>query len=67
MAVLIPACLESDLDAASGTCTAVVWIPQPSLLPELPVEDAQTIGAQIALLWAVAYVFRLIRKKIQQS
>jgi len=67
MAVLIPACLERDLDTATGTCTAVVWIPQPSLLPDLPIEDAQLIGAKIALLWAVAYAFRLIRKKIQQS
>jgi len=67
MAVLIPACLESDLDTATGTCTAVVWIPQPGLLPDLPIEDAQLIGAKIALLWAVAYTFRLIRKKIQQS
>jgi len=67
MAVLIPACLERDLDTASGNCTAVVWIPQPSLLPELAVEDAQSIGSSIALLWATAYVFRLIRKKIQQS
>jgi hypothetical protein len=64
MAVLMPACLEANFDATTGTCTAVVWIPQPSLLPELPVEDAQLIGAKIALLWAVAYAFRLIRKSI---
>lgn len=67
MAVLVPACLEADLDTATGTCTAVQWIPQPTVLPELSIEDAQAIGAKIALLWAVAYVFRLIRKKLQQS
>lgn len=67
MAVLIPACREADLDTATGTCMAVIWIPQPALLPELPIEDAQAIGAKIALLWALAYVFRLIRKKIEQS
>lgn len=67
MAVLVPACLEADLDTATGTCTAVMWIPQPSLLPELTVSDAQAIGSAVALLWAIAYVFRLIRKKIQQS
>ncbi len=67
MAVLIPACREADLDTATGNCTAVIWIPQPALLPELPIEDAQAIGAKIALLWALAYVFRLIRKKIEQS
>ncbi|MGS0539354.1 hypothetical protein ACQEPV_011905 [Xanthomonas oryzae pv. oryzicola] len=67
MALLIPACREADLDTAAGTCTAVIWIPQPSLLPELAVKDAQAIGSAIAFLWATAYVFRLIRKKIQQS
>jgi len=67
MAVLIPACLERDLDAASGECTAVIWIPQPSLLPELPVEDALAIGSAIAYLLAVAYAFRLVRKALQQS
>ncbi|MCW0399805.1 hypothetical protein NB688_002856 [Xanthomonas sacchari] len=67
MAVFVPACLERDLDAQTGTCSAPIWIPQPSLLPELTVADAQSIGQAIALLWAVAYAFRLVRKKIQQS
>ena len=67
MAVLVPACLEADFDASTGQCTAVIWIPQPSLLPELTVEGAQAIGAAVALLWAVAFVFRLIRKQIDKS
>jgi len=67
MAVLIPACLEADLNAATGECAAVIWIPQPSLLPELTVGDAQAIGSAVALLWALAFAFRLIRKKLNQS
>ncbi|MCG8276631.1 hypothetical protein [Stenotrophomonas sp. NLF4-10] len=67
MAVLVPACLEADFNAATGECTAVIWIPQPSLLPELAVEDANAIGSAIAYLLAVAYVFRLIRKALKQS
>ena len=67
MAVLVPACLESDLDAASGTCTVPIWIPQPSLLPDLTVGEAQAIGTAIALLWAVAFVFRRVRKFINQA
>lgn len=67
MSVLIPACREADLDPATGTCTEVMWIPQPSLLPELPVEDAYAIGSSIAVLWAVAFAFRLVRKHLQQS
>ena len=67
MAVLIPACRELDLDPAAGTCTEVIWIPQPSLLPELSVEDAHALGSSIALLWGLAFAFRLIRKHLQQS
>ncbi|MFC6838830.1 hypothetical protein [Xanthomonas theicola] len=67
MAVFVPACLERDFDAQTGTCSAPIWIPQPSLLPGLTVADAQSIGQAIVLLWAVAFVFRLIRKVIQRS
>ena len=67
MAVLIPACREADLDPAAGTCTEIIWIPQPSLLPELTVEGAHAIGGSIALLWATAFAFRLVRKHLQQS
>lgn len=67
MAVLVPACLEADLDAATGTCTAPIWIPQPTLLPDLSIGDAQQIGAAVAVLFAVAFVFRRVRKFLDQS
>ena len=67
MAVLIPACLEADLNPATGECAAVIWIPQPTLLPELSIADAYAIGSKIALLWALAFAFRLIRKKLNQA
>lgn len=65
--VLVPACLESDFDAAAGTCAHEIWIPQPSIVPELTVEDAQAIGLAAALLLAVAFVFRQLRKFINQA
>lgn len=65
--VLVPACLESDFDAAAGTCAAPIWIPQPSILPELTIADAQAIGLAFAGLWATAFVFRRIRKFVDQA
>jgi hypothetical protein len=66
MAHLVRGCLESDFDAATGTCAAEIWIPQPSIIPELTIADAQSIGIAVAYVWAVAFVFRLIRKTLNQ-
>ncbi|MDG5822168.1 hypothetical protein [Xylella fastidiosa] len=60
--LLVPACREADIDAVSGKCAAVMWVPQSSMLPELSISDARSIGGAILLLWAVAYVFRVLRK-----
>lgn len=65
--VLVAACLESDFDAATGTCHQVIWIPQPSLIPELSVADAQLIGVNVAYVLAIAFVFRLLRKFLENS
>jgi hypothetical protein len=65
--VLVPACLESDFDAATGTCAAPIWIPQPSIVPELTIEDAQALGLAFAGLWALAFVLRRIRKFVDQA
>lgn len=65
--VLVAACLERDFDAATGTCQQVIWIPQPSLIPELSVADAQLIGVSVAHALAVAFVFRVLRKFLETS
>ena len=67
MAVLVQACMEADFDAATQTCTAPYWIPQPTVLPALSIEDAQQIGMAIALLLAVAWVFRRVARHLNQS
>lgn len=64
--VLVPACLEADFDAATGTCSSPIWIPQPSIIPELTIADAQALGLAFAGLWALAFVLRRIRKFIDQ-
>lgn len=64
--VWVLACRDAHVDAQAGTCTEEIWIPQPSVVPELTIADAQQIGMEIALLLAVAFVFRLIRKFLQQ-
>lgn len=63
--VLVPACLERDFDTGTGTCAQVIWIPQPSMIPELTVEDAQQLGLAIAGLLALAFVLRLLRKFLE--
>lgn len=67
MAHVVRGCLESDFDAATGTCAQEVWIPQQTVLPALSVEGAQAIGIKIAMLWALAFVFRRLRKFIDQA
>lgn len=66
-AVWVAACLPQDVDAVTGTCAAVVWVPQPSMLPELTIEGGLAISVATATLWGLAFAFRLVRKKLNQS
>ena len=59
------ACDAADYDPQAGTCAREIWIPQPSVVPDLTIEDAQLIGSAIALLLAVAFVFRKIRQFLE--
>lgn len=67
MAHVVRGCLESDFDAATGTCATEIWIPQQTSLPALTVVEAQSIGVACALLWGIAFVFRRLRKFLDQS
>jgi len=58
--------MAADFDAGTGTCANQIWIPQPSLIPALTIEEAALIAGAFALLWATAFVFRRIRKAIDQ-
>ncbi|RRN55356.1 hypothetical protein EIM48_11450 [Pseudoxanthomonas sp. SGNA-20] len=67
MAHVVRGCLERDFDASTGTCAHEIWIPQQSSLPALTVAEAQAIGIAFAFLWAVAFVFRRLRKFLDQA
>lgn len=64
--VYVLACAHEDMDVQAGTCAQEQWIPQPSVIPELTIADAQQIGTAFAFLLAVAFVFRQLRKFLEQ-
>ena len=63
--VYVLACAHEYFDAQAGTCAQEIWIPQPSVVPELTIEDAQLIGGAIALLLAVAFSLRKVRQFLE--
>jgi hypothetical protein len=67
MAHVVRGCLESDFDASTGACAQEIWIPQMPSLPALSIEEAQTIGLACALLWCTAWIFRRLRKFLDQA
>lgn len=64
---LVLSCLEADFDAATGQCAAPFYSYQPTAWPVLSIADAQEIGAALAFLLAIAWVFRRLRKFLDQS
>ena len=66
MTTLVRGCLESDFDALTGVCSAEIWVPQSSVIPVLTIAEAEGLGLAFAGLWAIAFVFRLIRKFLSQ-
>jgi hypothetical protein len=67
MAALVQVCLEADYNAETQTCASPYFAPQGSGLPSLTLEQANEIGAAIALLWAVAWCIRRMMKTLDQS
>ncbi|WDS36971.1 hypothetical protein [Pseudoxanthomonas sp.] len=67
MTVWVLSCADADLDVSTQTCASPIYTPQVVALPTMTIADAQAIGQAIALLWAVAFVFRQIRKFINQA
>lgn len=64
--VLVLSCLAQDYDATAHVCAAPFYTYPPSALPSMSIADAQAIGMQIALLWAVAWSFRVLKKALQE-
>ena len=66
MARRVMSCLEADYDAATGTCAAPIWEAEMTALPQLSIAEAQQLGGAFALLFATAYIGRLLRRALQQ-
>lgn len=62
--VVMQACAAADFDASTGVCSHPVWVPQPSLFPDLDVTSAVGLSVAIGVLWATAFGFRSLRKSV---
>jgi len=59
------ACLDDPPPTGGGPCTNSAWIEQPSFLPPLSVDDAQTIAYDFLAALCAVMVVKLIGKKTQ--
>lgn len=64
MAGEVLTCIEYD--AATATCTTSAWMPAPSFLPALSVEDGVLLASTIVACWTLAYAFKHLAKVIRQ-
>lgn len=64
---LVLACMEADFDPHTGECAAPFYTYSATGWPTLSIEDAQAIGMAIALLLAVAFVCRRLRKFLETA
>ncbi len=64
--VLVQTCMEADYTAATGTCAVPFWNPQERGFPTMTLEGAALISGAIALLWGIAYVFKMLRKALNE-
>jgi hypothetical protein len=55
-------CDETDFDAVAGTCSTAHYELAPTGLPALSIAEAQAIGTKMALVFALAWCFRRVRK-----
>lgn len=45
-----------------GTCSQPVWVDSPTVIPPLSVSDANAIWPEIAVMWAIGFGVRAIRR-----
>lgn len=65
VAVVIPvymACDSANVDATTGQCSQPLWLPQPQLFPDLDAASGIAIASAILACWAVAFVYRSLRR-----
>lgn len=60
-------CDEGDYNVGTGECAAPYYAEQQTTLPTLELADAQAIGVACALLLGTAFVFKTLRKFLEQA
>jgi hypothetical protein len=65
--LLVLTCKASDFNATTQTCAAPFYSQQAEALPSMSIDDAQQIGMAIALLWAVAWGIRALKKTLNET
>lgn len=60
-------CAPADYDATTGVCADPFFAEQPGLLPELPIDEANLIVGAAAFLLSVAWVFKRLRRVLDEA
>lgn len=62
-AVLV--CLDEVPPTEGGTCTTTAWVEQPtSPIPQLSIEDAQSLSMTALIAWVAVAAALLVRKAV---
>jgi hypothetical protein len=64
---LVQVCNLDDYDSTTKLCASPYYEPQSTVLPVLSIADASQIGLSMAVLWAVAWTIRRMKRVIDQS
>lgn len=61
------ACPDANYDPVAGTCSAVVFVEQPTLLPQMEMADALTVSGLIFTACAIAWGFKFLARTLRQA
>lgn len=64
MSLPVLVCLDEVPPAPGGTCSQTAWIEQPTLIPELTLQEAQTLSHAALIAWVSVAAVLLLRKGI---
>lgn len=59
---LVQACDSADVDPSTGACLHPFWTQQQLFFPDLDMSSGVAIGTAILACWAVAYVYKSLRR-----
>jgi hypothetical protein len=63
---LVLNCRVADFNVSTGVCAAPFYSAPLSALPTLTIADANAIGLAVAMLWGLAFSFRMFKKAINE-